>query len=55
MTTAASFHIGYTQYLGPDGDPVQPLPTPLPLTPSSQSYKDFVRESAERKTRATNT
>jgi 2-oxoisovalerate dehydrogenase E1 component alpha subunit len=26
MTTAASFHIGYTQYLGPDGEPVQPLP-----------------------------
>ncbi|WP_207001916.1 pyruvate dehydrogenase (acetyl-transferring) E1 component subunit alpha [Trinickia mobilis] len=26
MTTTASFHIGYTQYLGPDGEPVQPLP-----------------------------
>ena len=26
MSTAASFHIGYTQYLGPDGEPVQPLP-----------------------------
>jgi Pyruvate/2-oxoglutarate dehydrogenase complex, dehydrogenase (E1) component, eukaryotic type, alpha subunit len=26
MTTAASFHIGYTQYLGPDGEPAQPLP-----------------------------
>ncbi|ACC75134.1 pyruvate dehydrogenase (acetyl-transferring) E1 component subunit alpha [Paraburkholderia phymatum] len=26
MTTAASFHIGYTQYLGPDGEPVHPLP-----------------------------
>ena len=26
MTTAASFHIGYTQYLGPDGVPVQSLP-----------------------------
>jgi pyruvate dehydrogenase E1 component alpha subunit len=26
MTTAASFHIGYTQYLGSDGEPVQPLP-----------------------------
>ncbi|HEX7907693.1 MAG TPA: pyruvate dehydrogenase (acetyl-transferring) E1 component subunit alpha [Paraburkholderia sp.] len=26
MTTAASFHIGYTQYLGPNGEPVQPLP-----------------------------
>lgn len=27
MTTAASFQIGYTQYLGPDGEPVQPLPS----------------------------
>ncbi|NPT55948.1 pyruvate dehydrogenase (acetyl-transferring) E1 component subunit alpha [Paraburkholderia elongata] len=26
MTTAASFHIGYTQYLGPSGEPAQPLP-----------------------------
>src|ERR1700682_1173844 len=26
MTTAVSFHIDYTQYLGPDGGPVQPLP-----------------------------
>ncbi|ANB72271.1 pyruvate dehydrogenase (acetyl-transferring) E1 component subunit alpha [Paraburkholderia phytofirmans OLGA172] len=26
MTTAASFHIGYTQYLGPGGEPAQPLP-----------------------------
>jgi 2-oxoisovalerate dehydrogenase E1 component alpha subunit len=26
MTTAASFHIGYTQYLGPEGEPVQALP-----------------------------
>ncbi|MGF6932148.1 2-oxoisovalerate dehydrogenase E1 component alpha subunit [Paraburkholderia sp. UCT70] len=26
MTTAVSFHIGYTQYLGPDGEPVQSLP-----------------------------
>lgn len=26
MTTAASFHIGYTQYLGPEGEPVHPLP-----------------------------
>ncbi|WP_213308355.1 pyruvate dehydrogenase (acetyl-transferring) E1 component subunit alpha [Paraburkholderia sacchari] len=26
MTTAASFQIGYTQYLGPDGEPVHPLP-----------------------------
>jgi pyruvate dehydrogenase E1 component alpha subunit len=26
MTTAASFHVGYTHYLGPDGEPVQPLP-----------------------------
>jgi 2-oxoisovalerate dehydrogenase E1 component alpha subunit len=26
MTTAASFHIGYTQYLGANGEPVQPLP-----------------------------
>lgn len=26
MTAAASFHIGYTQYLGPDGEPAQPLP-----------------------------
>ncbi|MFD1560112.1 pyruvate dehydrogenase (acetyl-transferring) E1 component subunit alpha [Paraburkholderia silviterrae] len=27
MTTAASFQIGYTQYLGPDGEPVHPLPS----------------------------
>jgi 2-oxoisovalerate dehydrogenase E1 component alpha subunit len=37
MTTAASFHIGYTQYLGPDGEPVQPLPAfaqdPMALIP----------------------
>src|SRR5215469_8500399 len=26
MTTTASFHIGYTQYLGPEGEPVRPLP-----------------------------
>ncbi|AJY31028.1 pyruvate dehydrogenase (acetyl-transferring) E1 component, alpha subunit [Burkholderia thailandensis 34] len=26
MTTVASFDIDYTQYLGPDGEPVQPLP-----------------------------
>jgi 2-oxoisovalerate dehydrogenase E1 component alpha subunit len=26
MTTAGNFHIDYTQYLGPDGEPVQPLP-----------------------------
>ncbi|MEM5297203.1 pyruvate dehydrogenase (acetyl-transferring) E1 component subunit alpha [Burkholderia sp. JPY481] len=26
MTTTASFHIGYTRYLGPEGEPVQPLP-----------------------------
>jgi len=26
MTTAGSFHIDYTQYLGPDGEPVPPLP-----------------------------
>ncbi|MFL9932769.1 pyruvate dehydrogenase (acetyl-transferring) E1 component subunit alpha [Paraburkholderia sp. RL18-103-BIB-C] len=35
--TAASFHIGYTQYLGPDGEPVQPLPAfardPMALIP----------------------
>jgi 2-oxoisovalerate dehydrogenase E1 component alpha subunit len=35
--TAASFHIGYTQYLGPDGEPVQPLPAfardPMALLP----------------------
>jgi pyruvate dehydrogenase E1 component alpha subunit len=37
MITAASFHIGYTQYLGPDGEPVQPLPAfaqdPMALIP----------------------
>jgi 2-oxoisovalerate dehydrogenase E1 component alpha subunit len=37
MTTAASFHIGYTQYLGPDGEPVQALPVsardPMALLP----------------------
>ncbi|MEI5999409.1 pyruvate dehydrogenase (acetyl-transferring) E1 component subunit alpha [Paraburkholderia bengalensis] len=37
MTTAASFHIGYTQYLGPDGEPVQALPAfardPMALIP----------------------
>ncbi|MGF6743757.1 pyruvate dehydrogenase (acetyl-transferring) E1 component subunit alpha [Paraburkholderia atlantica] len=26
MTTTASFHIGYTRYLGPESEPVQPLP-----------------------------
>ena len=26
MTTAASFHIDYMQYLGPEGEPVCPLP-----------------------------
>jgi pyruvate dehydrogenase E1 component alpha subunit len=35
--TAASFHIGYTQYLGPDGEPAQPLPAfardPMALLP----------------------
>ncbi|WP_321872791.1 pyruvate dehydrogenase (acetyl-transferring) E1 component subunit alpha [Burkholderia ubonensis] len=26
MSTVARFHVDYTQYLGPDGEPVQPLP-----------------------------
>src|SRR5260370_14206732 len=26
MTTVGSFHIDYTQYLGPDGEPTRPLP-----------------------------
>jgi pyruvate dehydrogenase E1 component alpha subunit len=37
MITAASFHIGYSQYLGPDGEPAQPLPAfaqdPMALIP----------------------